>query len=509
MTAAVGTSRTVVKNASYNAISQALVAVVAIVLIPRVVAALGVDSYGLLAVAIALMGSISLLELGLGRATTKFVAQAFGAGEIEGIGAIVWMSLRVQLLLGAAGAILLAAATPVLTSRVLKIAPTMIPDAQRMFYLLAIGTPVILLMSTLRGALEGAQRFDVVNVVKTAVNLSTYVVPIAGASAHARVSTIVAVLVVVRVLGMIAYFAFCRWLIPSFHVYRAASPAGLFALAGWVAVSNVAMPLLSQVDRYMIATVIGVASVTFFAVPFEIVNGLWLVPASLSAALFPVFSSYPQDSVRLETMMSRSIKFILLTVGPAAVLLAVFSYDVLLLWQRQAIAERSHVVLSILAIAVLINSVGWIPTGLLIATGRAHSVAQLHLAQLLLYGFICYGFTHAAGVVGAAAAFGLRVTCESIVLLALVRHSVKSLRRVANELINPFLVVAVFAAALAGTRALHLSPAAKVAVAGGLWILTGVASWYFALTAVDREFFVHTFLVAPIRRRTGGDIAAR
>src|SRR2546430_5907904 len=66
----------VARHTLYNILGQALPLAVGLVAIPIVTRSLGDTRFGLLALMWAIIGYFSLLDLGLGRATTKFVAEA-------------------------------------------------------------------------------------------------------------------------------------------------------------------------------------------------------------------------------------------------------------------------------------------------------------------------------------------------------------------------------------------------------------------------------------------------
>ena len=67
------------------------------------------------------LGYFGLFDLGLGRATTKFVAEALGPHQAERLPGLVWKSLAFQVLSGLVGSLVVAALTPLLVERVLKI----------------------------------------------------------------------------------------------------------------------------------------------------------------------------------------------------------------------------------------------------------------------------------------------------------------------------------------------------------------------------------------------------
>src|SRR5258705_13573850 len=71
------------RHTLYNILGQAVPLIVGLVAIPIITRSLGDTRFGLLALMWAIGGYFSMLDLGLGRATTKFVAQAL-AGQDPG-----------------------------------------------------------------------------------------------------------------------------------------------------------------------------------------------------------------------------------------------------------------------------------------------------------------------------------------------------------------------------------------------------------------------------------------
>src|SRR5258707_999380 len=115
------TGRLFARNAAFNLAGELAAFCIGIICIPYVIRKLGTDSFGLLSIAWALMGYMSLFDLGLSRATTKFVAEVVGNGDHRKVPALVWTSITFQLVLGLLGATLLASNAHLLAARILKI----------------------------------------------------------------------------------------------------------------------------------------------------------------------------------------------------------------------------------------------------------------------------------------------------------------------------------------------------------------------------------------------------
>src|SRR5258708_22403854 len=105
----------------YNLLGQVVPLVAGVVAIPIITRALGDVRFGLLALMWAIIGYFSTLDLGLGRATTRFVAEALGRGDARRAREVAGFTAAGQTALGVLGAGLLAGATPWLVTGLLRL----------------------------------------------------------------------------------------------------------------------------------------------------------------------------------------------------------------------------------------------------------------------------------------------------------------------------------------------------------------------------------------------------
>src|SRR5579862_7633419 len=102
------------RNTMFNLVGQIAPLLIAVFTVPYVIHHLGPDRYGLYSLALIVVGYFALFNLGIGPATTKYVAEILGKGEIDKLPEQVWTAVASQTCLGLAGGILLAAASPFL-----------------------------------------------------------------------------------------------------------------------------------------------------------------------------------------------------------------------------------------------------------------------------------------------------------------------------------------------------------------------------------------------------------
>lgn len=166
--------RLLVKNTVLNFIGQVIPLLVGVVTVPFIIRGLGVERFGVLAIALVVLGYFSLFDLGHGRATTKFVSEALGKGKVESIPAIMWTSLTSQFLLSILCSVSLFLVTPILVGRILNIPLSLLEESKDVFYILSLAIPIVINSACMFGALEASQRFDLVNAVKIPSSTLTF-----------------------------------------------------------------------------------------------------------------------------------------------------------------------------------------------------------------------------------------------------------------------------------------------------------------------------------------------
>jgi O-antigen/teichoic acid export membrane protein len=498
--------RLLTRNTLLNFVSQAGYLLVGVATIPFIVRGLGVERFGLLSIAWVAPEYFTFIDLGLGRATTKYVAEALGKGDKDHMPRLAWTAVTAQILLGLLGALALVSITPVLTAYILNIPAALEAEARGMFHLLALSIPSILVSSSLTGILAAAQRFDLVNAVGASFNIANSLMALLGVLYFRwSLNEIVAMLVVSKFLALIAYYWLCIRVFPSLAGLPRPHPAELRTLltfGRWVTVSSVVVPVLLYLDRFIIGALLTMAAVAYYAIPYEIVTRLWIIPASLVAALFPAFSTLTGQGQRerLASLLARSMKWVLLTLGPGVVIITAFARDILQLWLGSEFARESTPALQILAVGVLVNSMVQVQYALVQALGRPDLTAKFHLAQLPLHALLVWWLVGLWGTTGAALAQSIRLAVEALLLLiaacrlaALPFHSLVSDRVLQSSL---FLFLCVGTAI--GISNLPLVMWLRLAGLGIVFCAVGATVWRYSLDRQDRDQLVKLFWPASM-----------
>ncbi|NOY89135.1 MAG: oligosaccharide flippase family protein, partial [FCB group bacterium] len=207
-------SKLLARNTIYNIMGRALPMIVAFFTIPQVIKGLGVESFGVLSLVWVVIGYFGIFDLGIGRATVKYVAEAVFHKEFDQLSSLFWTSLLLLVGFGLIGGALLSLFVPLLVNHIFNIPESLKHQSEISFFILAATMPFIIGSSGVRGTLEGQHRFDLINIIKIPASIITFVSPLIVLLFTDNLIYIVAVLACNRVLSFSIYLIFCVRLLP-------------------------------------------------------------------------------------------------------------------------------------------------------------------------------------------------------------------------------------------------------------------------------------------------------
>jgi O-antigen/teichoic acid export membrane protein len=474
------------RNTLWNLLGNGAPLIVAVFSIPILIAHLGKDRFGILALAWTLIGYASLFDLGLGRALTQIAAKMLVGSERDRLPVVVWTSLGLMLILGFLGTAATGCFAPILARRILNVPSYLQMEALQSFYLLGICIPLVVVTAGLRGLFEAHQRFGLVNALRIPMGIYTFLGPLLVLPLTTNLAYIVAVLILGRLLALIAHVYISFRLMPDLRGHAqwcSVAALSLLRFGGWMTVSNVISPLMVNMDRFLIGALVSMSAVTYYATPFEVISKLLFIPAALVGVLFPAFSSsFARNPHRATELYIRCSKYLFFILFPATLMIVGFAHDGLSLWLGNDFAQHSSRVLQWLAIGILVNGLANVPFALVQGAGRPDQTAKLHVAELPFYLLALWFFTYRWGIEGTAIAWVLRVTVDAFFLILLSRPLLPNSSRLTRQ---SLFAVAISLVSLLGLMCAP-SSTSRVGLIGGLLLLFTGLSWSVLLTPAER-----------------------
>lgn len=409
------------RNAALNLFTQGWIVLILIVAMPRLVRYLGDTAFGLFSLTWAMVGYLSFLDIGVNRAATKFVSEHLAEQDHASAAEIVRTAVVANLVMGLFGGIAVALFSPFLAHSIFKIAADLQQQAVLAFYAVALAVPILLAQGIFRGVLMSFQRFgliDLVEILATTVQWGS--AALLAWKGHG-IGLVVLSAVLARLAAAAVYGVAVMQLFPDLDLLRRGTLHGLKKLihfGGWVSVSQIVAPLLVYLDRVLIASMVSLAAVTLYTVPFEAMARLRIVPAALVGALYPAFSERGSEKSGegLQRLYEGSVRYLLLTVLAVSAFLFILGPDLFQVWMGADFSERSSVVVRILVFGVFANALAYVPFNLLQAVGRPDLTGKFHLIELPVYVGSCFLLIPRFGIAGAAVASTIRFGLDCTLL---------------------------------------------------------------------------------------------
>jgi O-antigen/teichoic acid export membrane protein len=473
-------------NLAWNLAGESLPAVAAVVAIPILVHRLGTDRFGVLTLSWMFAGYFGLFDFGLGRALTKAMAQEWSLGQPAKVAVLLWTSLAMMLVMGAVAGVILAIMAPWLTCRALKIPVALQAETRAGFYVIAVGLPLLVSASALRAALTAANRFDLLNLVRTPSGIMSFAAPLLVLPFTHSVAWLIAALILNRAVAWTTYFEVMTHALADLRSpvrIDLSCVVPLLGFSAWITVSNVITPMLVYVDRFLIGAMLSMAALTAYSVPMEIVSKSILWPAAISGVMFPAFArSFAIAPEAIPPLFDRSIKLVALILCPLCAAVVAFAPQIISRWIGHQFAAQSCVVLQILAVGAFVTGLSWIPLALLHGAHRPDLPAKIHLVDCPLYALVLWVVIRRFGLSGAAFAWSGRLLAENLVMFAMAsRFLSMSRREVVNACALLILTVTVVAAGFF-IRELWLKTSFVTAVT----VISIIAGWRSLLDSRDR-----------------------
>jgi O-antigen/teichoic acid export membrane protein len=222
------------------------------------------------------------------------------------------------------------------------------------------------------------------------------------------------------------------------------------------------------------------------------------LPASFAVTFFPAISALELHKNKTNRLYTRSLKYMLLIMGPMILLLIIFAGDVLGLWLGREWALKTTLVFQILAIGIFLNALAQIPANLLDGIGRPDLRTKTLLFYMPVYIGMLWLLVAQFGIVGAALAWTLRAVLELLLFFGVV-WKVMDLKRatfIDNGLSRGVMIYCGVAAAallifVIFTKTLLIQSIVSVLCL----ILFGLMAWRYVLDDADKQILFSTVSV--------------
>ena len=396
-------------NAAWGVCEYLAQAISLVCLTPLLIKHLGDASFGLLVIAMTIMGLNGLFTLGMGPATLHFVAKYREGKRHSALPILVETSLLTNVILGLFAGALLFVFSGLVASRY----ETANADTQTLLSIIklaAIGLPFVFLANSMDSVLRGFEEFNLAVPIRALTRITTAATQIACVLLGYGILTVVGVMVVFQGVQAIAGWQITRTrVLPSLRIIPRFSWQEFkqfLSFGFYVWLSSIINTARHSGELLILAAILGPTVLTLYAIPQKVLSQIHQLLSKALAFMFPyatklVASENTNELKGLYILGTRGIcSLALLAVPPLAVCCA----PLLGFWLNEEIAQKITPILQILAIRYAVVPLSILASNLLLAAGKTKVITMIVTINTVVILPLSAIMAYYHGVTGAALA---------------------------------------------------------------------------------------------------------
>jgi O-antigen/teichoic acid export membrane protein len=357
------TKNLLIKNSFLNITGQSIPLLVTFFSMPYIVNRLGMERFGMFAIARVLIDYFTIFDFGFGVAATKFIAEALGKNDHLNVSRIYWTSLFLVVCLGLIGVCLFYFSAPILLRRFFIVSAALLPE---LITVAISASPIILFLlikSLLIGTVQAYQRFDLVNICTIPNAIFSAMVPVGVLYSGGGLKEIIIGLVAVEFIFAIIWFFVSVKLVPThkFQGFMLLPDFKKIVIFGfWLITQRIMLMIQFNTYALIIGMLISVSMVGYYSIPYSLATKIGLIGAGIAPVIFPAASLLAGlDQGRAKRLFHASLKYMMILYGLGCLVLIVFAREILVLWVGNDFI-KSILVTQILAASMFLAGIGWV-----------------------------------------------------------------------------------------------------------------------------------------------------
>ena len=386
----VNVSRRFFSNTLINYAGQGFILVLTFVTAPYTVHHLGPELFGILALVQVTAGFAGLLNLGIGRALTKYVSGLFWQGDFQEINRLFQTAWATCMMAGFVGLAILIGPRETIGRLFFRGGPE-VNGAVAGFaiYVAAFGLFTSMLLEAISALPAALQRFGICNAVNVLAGTVRCLGPVIVLACGYSIRAVLIVTLASNLMAVAAFAVISRSLIPGLNLLPKFSwPAfrKLFTFSLPLLLSAAFSLIIVRVDRFILAYYMPLAAVAFYTLPYSISEKASLGLVNITSVVFPFTSELHAMGAhdKVHELYLRSTKILMLVTMPITVILITVPGPILRFWLGPEYAAQGAVVLSLLGATTFLNAVSAVPTVSSLGVGQAWMPAAFAFAASVI-----------------------------------------------------------------------------------------------------------------------------
>jgi O-antigen/teichoic acid export membrane protein len=382
-----GSAARLVRNTGANALGGVLTVLIGLVLTPFLIDGLGEAGFGVYALALSfsfLGGYVALADLGIEAATARFVAEARSEGRVDHVGTVASNAMACFTGIALVVAPVLALLAPVLVD-LFGVEGELRGPAIACFAFVALQLVFELPARVFIAVLQGAQRFDVTQLIEVTRGVAQGVLFVVVLVADLGVGAIGAAIAASSLLVLVLGAVLAHRITPGLRLRRSRVSRPelrrLLGFSGSLFTIRLTGTIYRQMDRAIVGIGLGAAAVASYEIAQRVHLGAQLVQSISASALLPTAAYLRGHLDTLRDLLLRGTCYALAASLPAIAALFCFAEPLIRGWVGDEFADVADSARLFLLYLVLTASLS-IGLGIVVALGRTRRVIVWSLVNL-------------------------------------------------------------------------------------------------------------------------------
>ena len=497
------------RNVLFNWAGFGVASIVNLLLSPFIIHHLGNTVYGIWVLMMSLTGYLSLLDMGVRIAVTRYVAKFHTESDVSRASRTVSSALAIFAVAGVV-AISISLALVSFGLGWFHIPGAYLTAARIVLVLSGINVAVTLVSGVFGGVLVGLQRFDLskaIELLGTAVRaLGIVAVILAGQG----LIGLACIHLLSSVLMLLANAWFSRRAYPQLRIGIANCDrqhlALIFSFSLYSFLLNLAVYVSFYTDSVVIGTFLPVSQIAFFMIAGNLIQYSREFVNGIGYVLLPVASALEarRDLAEMRRVVLTGSRFATMVFLPIGVSFLLRGKSFIGLWMGPSYAELSGQVLSVLTLALLFSARNQVSAEIMRGIGKHKAMVPVYVGEALCNLAASVALVRPMGIVGVAWGTTLPSLAVSLLFWPWYLHRTLGIsvrEYVVSGWVRPALAVIPFALTTYAVEVLWATPNLilfflQVAVT---LPVAAVGFWYLSLTSLERHAYSVRFLPPVLR----------
>lgn len=404
------------RNITYSALGYILPLIISLATIPLMIKYMGVDIYGLYIICVSLIGFMVFVDLGVGQAIIKYVSQYEITGETQKVKPVLDIALLLYISLGVLISGLIFIFADKLGGLISGKNPQNAVLAAQALSITALAFCISYINQFFLNIFRAYHRFDIPAVIHNSANAANIITASVLLLLKHGIIAILWGHVLIQVIALSSSFIYSKKVLPKGIELGFSFDKTIFhemiAFSFYTFISNLLGSITSRLDKFIIGAILGTEAVTYYQIPYTIVQMANGIVQSLGQITFPRFSelfSLDEKDLLLELYKRSVIVMFLISMAINVMLMSVGGLF-LEMWISADFSSKSTLTLQIIALYFFFQSSIVVPYWAIQGSGNAKITAFCSTLGTIIYMAGIYFLTQHYAYNGAAASLFFLLT---------------------------------------------------------------------------------------------------